>query len=83
MAQLPRFDINRGKRRGCPLSPFLFLLVAQVMAVHMKNDPFQHISALGKEFKLVDDTINFWLTEIASVFKSIEEFSQKSLVGRK
>ncbi len=33
----PRFDIRRGIRQGCPLSPLLFLLVAQVMAVHIKK----------------------------------------------
>lgn len=33
----PRFDINRGIRQGCPFTPLLFLLVAQVVAPHIKN----------------------------------------------
>lgn len=33
----PRFDIRRGIRQGCLLSPLLFLLIAQIMAVHIKK----------------------------------------------
>ncbi len=54
-----RFKINRGIRQGCPISPFLFLLVTQTMAMHIKRDTFCGIRILEKELKcsqLADDT---------------------------
>jgi hypothetical protein len=47
-----RFDIGRGISQGCPISPFVFLLVTHIMAHHFKKGDFQGVSALGKEFKL-------------------------------
>ena len=32
-----RFDIGRGIRQGCPISPFVFLLVAQIMAQNLTS----------------------------------------------
>ncbi len=54
-----RFKINRGIPQGCPISPFLFLLVTQTMAIHIKRDTFCGIKILEKELKcsqLVDDS---------------------------
>ncbi len=54
-----RFKINRGIRQGCPISPFLFLLVTQTMAIHIKRDTFCGIRILEKELKcsqLADDS---------------------------
>jgi hypothetical protein len=44
-----RFDIGRGIRQGCPISPFVFLLVTQIVALHNKKGNFQGVSALGNE----------------------------------
>ena len=76
----PRFCINRGIRQGCPLSPFLFLLVTQVMSVHLKNNPFKGINALDREFKLAqlaDDTTLFLKDkyEVSKAISCIDEFS--------
>ncbi len=54
-----RFKINRGIPQGCPISPFLFLLVTQTMAIHIKRDTFCGIRILEKELKcsqLADDS---------------------------
>lgn len=47
-----RFQLQRGLKQGCPVSPFLFLLATQVMSSHIKMSHFQGISALRREFKI-------------------------------
>ena len=68
-----RFDIGR-------VSPFLFLLVTQIMALHIKKGNFQGVSALGNEFKLsqlADDTTIFLRdrNEVSKAVSCIEDFS--------
>uniref|UniRef100_A0A8C1Z089 Reverse transcriptase domain-containing protein n=1 Tax=Cyprinus carpio TaxID=7962 RepID=A0A8C1Z089_CYPCA len=79
----PRFEVGRGIRQGCPLSPFLFLLVTQIMARHIKNAQFQGILTLGTEFKisqLADDTALFLRNkhEVIKAIDSITKFSEVS-----
>ncbi len=77
-----RFKINRGIRQGCPISPFLFLLVTQTMAIHIKRDTFCGIKILEKELKcsqLADDTaIKKNETEIKKAIDCLNIFSSVS-----
>lgn len=76
----PRFPIGRGIKQGCPISPFLFLLVTQTMALHIENNTFRGIQTLDKELKccqLADDTTIFLKdrTETKKAIDCLNEFS--------
>ena len=57
------FEISRGIRQGCPISALLFILVAEVMAINIKNNNLIRGIQIGdQEIKLsqfADDTTLF------------------------
>ena len=69
------FRPSRGVRQGCPLSPYLFILSAEIMANKIRQDlHVKGIEILGKELKLsqyADDT-NLLCADLASVEKALE-----------
>jgi len=56
----PRFEVLRGIRQGCPISPKLFILATQSLIMLINHNPhLQGISIFDKEFKIsqfADDT---------------------------
>ena len=54
------FSLGRGVRQGCPLSPYLFILCAEVLGNSVRNDTrIQGIKVLDAECKIslsADDT---------------------------
>lgn len=58
-----RFDIYRGVRQGCPISPFLFILATELLCLSMNhNENLKGISIFDKVAKtvqLANDTTLF------------------------
>lgn len=78
-----RFFLSRGIRQGCPISPFLFLLVTQVLSCYVNMNFFQGINVFGNELKicqLADDTTLFLknAAEVSKAICSINNFSKIS-----
>lgn len=79
----PRFNIGKGVRQGCPASPYIFLLVAQVLNYLVSQSPIKGINLLGKELiitQLADDTTIFLKNadEVPIALSTFELFSKAS-----
>ncbi len=79
-----RFFINRGVRQGCPISPFLFLIVVELLAISVEKNPnLLGITLFNREIKisqLADDTTLFLKDKnlIKNAIKLVQTFSDAS-----
>ena len=80
----PSFNLKRGVRQGDPLSPSLFILVLELLAVSIRNnDQIKGIAAYGSEIKLVifaDDMTSFVRDKLSyhTLFDTIDLFGTYS-----
>ena len=61
------FQITRGIRQGCPISALLFILVVEIMAIHIRQNPNIHGIKYAQNEEIVisqlaDDTTLFLVT---------------------
>ena len=78
------FKAERGIRQGCPVSALLFLLVVEIMAIQIRNNPhIKGFDIIGNNFKLTqyaDDT-TLLLSDLDSIEKAINVISVFSKVS--
>lgn len=78
-----RFCLERGIRQGCPVSVYLFLIVAHVFCHFIKSNNLEGISITGRNIilsQLADDTTLFLKNnlQVKPAIKAIEGFSKAS-----
>ena len=79
-----RFDIKQGVRQGCPISPFLFILVVELLSINIAQNPdLKGISIFDREIRilqLADDTTLFLRDrdQLPKAIELVEQFSSAS-----
>ena len=58
------FNPTRGSRQGCPLSPYVFLICAEILACMLRNHPFIHGVNIDNNIFLVSQYVDATLITI-------------------
>ncbi len=75
--------MSRGVRQGCPISPYLFLLASQFLALQISSSNLQGITIDDRQIiisQLADDTTLFLndASQVPLALRLIESFSRAS-----
>ena len=75
------FDLSRGVRQGCPLSPYLFIICTEILAISVRaNQNIKGVKVNGEETKLsqfADDTTFILLYDsdtLKAVLDTLDQF---------
>ena len=82
--KLKVFPLRSGTRQGCPLSPLLFNIVLEVLAIAIREEKERKGIQIGKEVKLslfADDMILYTENPKDSIRKLLELISELSNVA--
>ena len=78
------FNVERGVRQGCPISPLLFVIVAEILACKIRSDPeIKGININQETFtitQLADDTTLF-LSDIKSLERALMVLGQFAILS--
>lgn len=78
------FKLSRSYRQGCPISALLFMLVAEIIAIRIRNEnKIKGINIEDTEVKIsmMGDDTSLFIANIDSLVHAIQIFNQLTIVS--